>query len=61
MFVLSVKMNEIGNELLLAGEKFISEMNLKQSGFTYSGCGPFTKKQRKNWKVYGDRKYRFYL
>ena len=54
-------MNEIGNELLLAGEKFISEMNLKQSGFTYSGCVPFTKKQRKNWKVYGDRKYRFYL
>ena len=48
MFVLSVKMNEIGNELLLAGEKFISEMNLKQSGFTYSACGQFTKKQRKN-------------
>ena len=27
------------------------EMHLKQPDFTYSVCGPFTKKQRKNWKV----------
>ena len=54
-------MNEIVNKFLLVGDKFMPEMNLKQSGFTYSACGPFTKKQRRNWKVYADSKYRFYL
>ena len=34
------KMNEIVNMFLLAGDKFIPEMHLKQSGFTYSACGP---------------------
>ena len=37
------------------------EMRLKQPGFTYSTCSPLTKKQRKNWKSYADRKHRFYL
>ena len=37
------KMNEIVNKFLLAGDKFLPEMNLKQPGFTYSACGPFTK------------------
>ena len=36
-------MNEIVNKFLLAGDKFMPEMHLKQPGFTYSGCGPFTK------------------
>ena len=54
-------MNEIVNKFLLVGDKFMPEMHLKQPGFTYSACGPFTKKQRKNWKVYADWKYRFYL
>ena len=36
-------MNEIINKFLLAGAKFIPEMHLKQPGFTYSACGPFTK------------------
>ena len=36
-------MNEIFNEFLLAGDKFISELYLRQSGFTYSTCGPFIK------------------
>ena len=31
------------NIFLLAGDKFMPEMHLKQSGFTYSACGPFTK------------------
>ena len=35
-------MNEILNKLLLAGDKFMPELHLKQPGFTYSGCGPFT-------------------
>ena len=29
-------MNEIVNKFLLAGDKFIPEMHLKQPGFTYS-------------------------
>ena len=36
-------MNEIVNKFLLTGDKFMSEMHLKQRGFTYSACGPFTK------------------
>ena len=40
---LSVKMNEIVNKFLLVGDKFMPEMHLKQHGFTYSACGPFTK------------------
>ena len=30
-------------KFLLAGDKFMPEMHLKQPGFTYSACGPFTK------------------
>ena len=42
-------MNEIVNKfLLVGGDKFMPEMHLKQPDFTYSACGPFTKKQRKN-------------
>ena len=37
------KMNEIVNKFLLAGDKFMPEMHLKQPGFTYSACGLFTK------------------
>ena len=36
-------MNEIMNKFLLAGDKFMVEMHLKQSVFAYSACGPFTK------------------
>ena len=35
-------MNEIVNTFLLAGDKFMPEMHLKQLGFTYSVCRPFT-------------------
>ena len=44
-------MNKIVNRFLLGGAKFIHEMHLRQAGFTYSACGPFTKKQRKNTKI----------
>ena len=33
----------IVNKFLLAGDKFMPEMHLRQPGFTYSACGPFTK------------------
>ena len=36
-------MNEIVNKYLLAGGRFMSETHLKQPGFTYSACRPFTK------------------
>ena len=43
----------------LAGDKFMPEMHLRQSQFTYSACGPFTKhKQRiQKFKETGDTKY----
>ena len=45
-------MNEIVNKSLLAGDKFMPQIHLKQPGFTYSACGPFTKtkKEFKNLK-----------
>ena len=41
------KLNEILNKFLLAGDKFMAEMHLKQFGFTYSACGPFTKNKER--------------
>ena len=38
-----IKMNETVNKFLLAGDKFMLEMHLKQPGFICSACGPFTK------------------
>ena len=36
-------MNETVHKFLLADDKFMLEMHLKQPGFTCSACGPFTK------------------
>ena len=45
------QMNKIVNKFLLARDKFVPEMYLRQPGFTYSVCGPFTKnKEYKNLK-----------
>ena len=43
-------MNQIVNKFLLAGDKCMPETHLKQPGFTYSACGPFTKKTKKEYK-----------
>ena len=40
-------MNEIVNKFLLAADKFMPEMHLKQPRFTYSSCGPFTKNKER--------------
>ena len=40
-------MNYIVKKFLLAGDKFMPEMHLRQPGFTYSACGPFTKNKKK--------------
>ena len=42
-----IKMNGIMNKFLLVGDKFMPEMHLKQLGFTYSTCGPFTKNKER--------------
>ena len=40
-------MNEIvNNNFELAGDRFIPELHLKQTRFTYSACGPFTKTKK---------------
>ena len=40
-------MNEIANKFLLLGDKFMPEMHLKEPGFTYSACSPFTKNKER--------------
>ena len=54
-----IKLNEILNKFLLAGDKFMPEMHLKQPGFTYSTCGSFTKNKGKiqKFKETGNMKY----
>ena len=44
-------MDEIVNNFLLAGDKFMPEMHLRQPEFTYSACGPFTKNKEKIQKI----------
>ena len=43
-------MKDIINKFLLVGDKFMPEMHLRQPGFTYSACGPFTKNKERNKK-----------
>ena len=52
-------MNEIINKFLLTGDKFMSEIHLRQPGFTYSACGPFTENKQKIQRFMdtGDTKY----
>ena len=52
-------MNKIVNKFLLAADKFMPEMHLKQPEFTYSACRPFTKiKERiRKFKETGDTNY----
>ena len=59
LFWMHIKMNEIVNKFLLAGDKFMPEMHLKQPGFTYSACEPFTKNKERiqNFKETGDANY----
>ena len=40
-------MNKIVNRFLLGRAEFIPEMHLRQAGFTYSVCGPFTKNKER--------------
>ena len=40
-------MNQILTTFLLAGDKFMPEMYLRQPGFTYGACGPFTRNKQR--------------
>ena len=40
-------MNNTINKFLLAGDKFMPEMHLRQPGFTYSAWGSFTKQKER--------------
>ena len=52
-------MNQIVNKFLLAGDKLMSEMDLKQPRYTYSACGTFTKNKQRIQKFMrtGDTNY----
>ena len=51
-------MNNIINKFLLAGDKSMSEMHLRQLQLVYSACGPFTRhiERIKEFKPTGDRR-----
>ena len=40
-------MNETVNKFLLAGDKFMRKILLKQPGFPYSACGVFNKNKER--------------
>ena len=40
-------MSKIVKNILLAGDKFLPEMHLKQLGFIYSARGPFTRSKER--------------
>ena len=54
-----INMNNIMNTFLLAGDKFMPEMHLRQPQFVYSACGTFTrhKERIKEFKRTGDTRY----
>ena len=43
-------MNKIINKFLLTRDKCMSELLVKQQGFTYIACGPFTKYPKRTQK-----------
>ena len=53
-------MNEIVNKLLLAGDKLMPEMHLRQPRFTYSPCGLFTKNKERMQKLKKNRRFTMY-
>ena len=52
-------MNNIINKCLLAGDKFMPKMHLRQPQFVYSACGPFTRHKERitKFKQTGDTRY----
>ena len=44
-------MNQTVNKCLLAGNKFMSEIHLKQPRFTYRACGQFSRNEQRTQKL----------
>ena len=55
------RMNELINKFLLPGDESMFEMYLRQPGFTYGACGPFTKNKGRiqKFKETGDSRYNY--
>ena len=54
-------MNETVDNFLLVGDKFMPERYVKQTGFTYSACGPFTKNKGRTEKFMQTGNTNFYV
>ena len=54
-------MNNLINKFLLAGDKFMPEIHLRQPQFTYSASGPFTRHEERiqKFKATGYTNYVF--
>ena len=52
-------MNKIVSKFLLAGDKFVFQLHLRQTGFTYSACETFRKNKERmqRFKEKGDPWY----
>ena len=46
-----INMNNVINKFLLAGDKFMPEMHLRQPQFVYSACVPFTRHKERIKKI----------
>ena len=59
--LIKYKMNKLINKFLLAGDRFMPEIHLRQPQFTYSACGPFTRHEERiqKFKETGDTNYVF--
>ena len=54
-----INMNDVINKFLLAGDKYMPEMHLRQPQFVYRACGPFTRHREriKKFEKTGDTRY----
>ena len=59
--LIKYKMNNLINKFLLAGDRFMPEIHLRQPQFTYSACGTFTRHEERiqKFKETGDTNYVF--
>ena len=46
-----INMNNIINKFLLAGDRFMPEMHLRQPQLVYSACEPFTRYKERIKKI----------
>ena len=52
-------MDKTVNKFLLAGDKFMHEIHLRQPGLIYSACGPFTKNKERIKKFKDTEDWRY--